>query len=135
MSYTDPAYIGPGYWVSWHIKSLKSDTLNKKRETARSIAIDISGFPCLKCKQHSISYVKEHPLLKSVESKDPLSMFNWTVDFHNAVNERLDKKLMNAEEANMLYSGKLNICLEGCDEEGNISDENISKLKVTFNTN
>ena len=68
---TNPEYIGPGYWSSWHIRSYKSNNKHKKSETSRSIAIDIESFPCLKCREHAIMYVKLNPLLNAINSEVP----------------------------------------------------------------
>ena len=103
MSLKNPKYFGPGYWISWHIKAYKSNTYDKKCETARSIVIDISGLLCASCKIDSIEYVKNNPLMYVVKSNDKFSLFKWTVDFHNYVNRKLNKKLLIFEEAKTMY--------------------------------
>ena len=62
MSY-DAKYLGPGYWASWHIKSIYADIESKKGEVARNIALDIKNFPCLKCQTHAKYYVSKNPLI------------------------------------------------------------------------
>jgi hypothetical protein len=122
MSY-DPKYLGPGYWASWHIKSLHADTKSKKGEVARNIALDIKNFPCIKCQNHARDYVKNHPLITAVEDKDKLSIFKWIVDFHNEVNLRLNKKVFTYKQAEDLWNGK-NFCFENCSEnEEEIKEE------------
>lgn len=115
MSY-DPKYLGPGYWASWHIKSIYANTQSKKGEVARNIALDIKNFPCLKCQTHAKFYVSRNPLMDAVKSKDPLSMLKWTVDFHNEVNLRLDKKIFTYDEALAMWNGS-GFCKENCSEE------------------
>ena len=115
MSY-DSKYLGPGYWASWHIKSIYADTEAKKGEVARNIALDIKNFPCLKCQTHAKYYVSKNPLIKAVKNKDPLSMLKWTVDFHNAVNLRLNKKIFTYEDALQKWNGS-QFCTENCDDE------------------
>jgi hypothetical protein len=115
MSY-DSKYLGPGYWASWHIKSVFSDTEEKKGEVARNIALDIKNFPCAKCKDHAKTYVIKNPLMVAVKDKDPLSMFKWTVDFHNEVNLRLKKKIFSYQDALVHWNGS-NFCTEDCDEQ------------------
>lgn len=123
---SDPKYIGPGYWASFHIKSSQADTYEKKSETARSIAIDIVNFPCLNCRNHAKDYVRNNPLLPAVrDNKDKLSLFKWTVDFHNAVNLRLGKPMINWEKAEKLWSGE-NVCVGDCGFEEE-SESNIEK--------
>lgn len=113
---SNPEYIGPGYWASWHIKSLQANNRRKKSEVARNIAIDISYFPCMKCRNHAKQYVHNNPLMPAVESNDEKSLFKWTVTFHNEVNLRLGKAMINWEKAEQMWSGE-SICLEDCGME------------------
>lgn len=115
MSY-DSKYLGPGYWASWHIKSIYADTESKKGEVARNIALDIKNFPCLKCQTHAKYYVSRNPLIKAVKDKDKLSMLKWTVDFHNEVNLRLNKKIFTYEEALQMWNGT-RFCTENCTDD------------------
>ena len=78
---SNPKYIGPGYWAAWHLKSIHADTELKKAEIARNIAIDISNFPCLECREHAKKFVSRNNLVKPVKNKDPLSLFNWYCRF------------------------------------------------------
>ena len=132
MSY-DAKYLGPGYWASWHIKSIYSDTESKKGEVARNIALDIKNFPCLKCQTHAKYYVSRNPLIKAVKNKDPLSMLKWTVDFHNEVNLRLNKKIFTYEEALKKWNGSM-FCTENCteDEEEDTEPEKEEPEAVTI---
>jgi hypothetical protein len=121
---TDPVYLGPGYWASWHLKSLYSDTKDKKIEVARNIALDISNFPCLKCKNHSKEYVTKNPLLYAVNNKDPYSMFIWTFKFHNEVNLRIGKKVYEFEEAKNMWL-KLEKCTKDCGEKDIVEEKKL----------
>ena len=125
MSY-DSKYLGPGYWASWHIKSVYSNTEPKKGEVARNIALDIKNFPCLKCQTHARYYVSRNPLIKAVKDKDPLSMLKWTVDFHNEVNLRLNKKIFTYEEALQMWNGT-HFCTENCTDDEEEKDEKDEK--------
>ena len=113
---TDSKYLGPGYWASWHIKSFSADTKKKKGEIARCIAMDIKNFPCLKCREHAKVYVKSNPLIDAVNDSNILSLFKWTVDFHNEVNFRLDKKIISLPEAVHMWNGE-NFCHVDCGDE------------------
>mgnify|MGYP003628185089 CR=1 FL=1 len=122
---SNPAYIGPGYWAAWHIKSMKADTREKKAETARSISIDVLNFPCNDCNKDAREYVKTHSLLDPINDSDPLSLFNWTVDFHNFVNQKLKKKIgsLTHETAKRMWSED-SICIENCGvDEDDILDK------------
>jgi len=135
---TDPKYLGPGYWASWHLKSVHADTPRKKAEIARNIALDIANFPCSKCKTHSKEYVSRHPLMEAVKDKDKLSMFNWTVNFHNEVNLRLGKNLYTLDDSLAMWTGDKSFCTEDCDqldikkeEEEKLRKEEIRKQVMT----
>ena len=121
MDYS-PKYLGPGYWASWHIKSVHADTQSKKGEIARNIALDIKNFPCLDCQTHAKYYVSKNPLIKAVQGEDKLSMFKWIVDFHNTVNLRLSKQIFTYEEALLKWNGN-NFCRENCDGEEEVKEE------------
>lgn len=126
---SNPEYIGPGYWAAWHIKSLQADGKEKKSEVARNIAIDIAYFPCMKCRTHAKEYVKSKPLMPAVRSLDKLSLFKWTVDFHNAVNLRLGKPMINWQQAEKMWSGE-GVCLEDCGMDEEIKEENKKEENV-----
>ena len=111
---SDPKYLGPGYWASWHLKTLHSNTAQRKAEVARSIAIDISNFPCMKCRDHAKDYVKRNPLINAVRERDVYSMFYWTVRFHNEVNLRLEKEVISPEKALEMWTGDKSFCTEDC---------------------
>jgi hypothetical protein len=121
---SNPEYIGPGYWASWHIKSLQATNKDRKSEIARNIAIDIAYFPCLKCRNHAKEYIKGNPLMPAVRSNDPLSLFKWTVNFHNSVNLRLGKPMINWQKAEKLWSGE-SVCLEDCGMEEEKKEDDI----------
>ncbi len=131
---SDPKYIGPGYWTAWHIKSLHADDLNKKSEVARNIVIDIIYFPCMNCRNHAKDYVRKNPLVQAVKKEDPYSLFKWTVDFHNSVNLRLGKTMINWQQAKKMWSGE-NVCFENCgmdEEEKEVKEEEEKKGEMNI---
>jgi hypothetical protein len=112
---SNPKHIGPGYWANWHSISLYADTREKKAELARNIVVAVDKFPCREpCRKDAIKYIKSNPLLSAVDSKDPLSLFKWTVNFHNYVNSKLNKTIFTWVEAKEAWSGKGGICFENC---------------------
>lgn len=119
---SNPKYIGPGYWASWHLKALQATDKTRKEEVARSIVIDISNFPCKNCREDSIEYIKKYPILPAVNSNEPLSVFKWTVNFHNYVNLKLNKSVLNWREAKEAWEGE-SMCFENC----GVSEEDIKK--------
>jgi hypothetical protein len=112
---SNPDYVGPGYWTSWHLKALSANDKDKKIELARCIVIDILHFPCMKCRGDAKEYVRTHSLIPAVNDDDPLSLFEWTVDFHNYVNIKLKKVIgiLSLQVAKKLWSEE-GICYENC---------------------
>jgi hypothetical protein len=112
MYNNSPDYFGPGYWIAWHLKAYKANTYRKKAEASRSIVIDVSNIPCEKCRKDALEYMRNNQLITSVENKkDELSLFKWTVLFHNFVNKKLGKEIITLEQAIELWNGN-NVCLE-----------------------
>ena len=52
--------------------------------------------PCPKCKREYAEYLKKLPLL---DLREPMILFYWSVDLHNAVNAKLGKPLWSYERA------------------------------------
>lgn len=121
---SNPKYIGPGYWASWHTTSLVANTEEIKTIVAKNIVLAIDTFPCKDpCRKDFIKYIKSNPLLPAVKSKDPLSLFKWTVNAHNHVNSKLNKNIINWTEAKDMWQGKEGMCFENC----GTSEEEIKK--------
>lgn len=133
MNHTDPKYIGPGYWASFHRRSIYADTEDKKDSVARSIIIDIEKFPCDKCRKHAIEYLKKNSITDAIKSKAKDSLFKWTVHFHNNVNSKLGKDIISVEQAYNMWSdeGK-GICYKDCgdDSETLTTEEQINRYKL-----
>jgi hypothetical protein len=98
MREIDPKIFGPGTWITTHVYALVCEQAGRKidyREFSSYLYRMIHALPCGKCRRHAVKYLDRHPLDKFI--------FNWTVDFHNAVNLRLKKPLMTYEEARGIY--------------------------------
>lgn len=109
----NPRFIGPGFWASWHIRTLNYTKKEEKMLIKKIIEWDIFNFPCMECRGHATEYLARHPI---VVDDNPFSLFQWTVDFHNIVNMRLGKDFIEYEDAKKMWSGE-NICLQDCDGE------------------
>lgn len=109
----NPRVVGPGFWASWHIRTLKYTKKEDKILIKKIIEWDIFNFPCMECRGHAMEYLAGHPIV--IDDK-PHSLFQWTVDFHNTVNMRLGKDYIEYEDAKKLWSGE-NVCLEDCGDE------------------
>jgi len=112
----DPKKIGPGFWSSWHIRTLNYTSKNDQNINKLIIERDIKQFPCMECRGHALEYLVNHPFPKN---QSTYSLFKWTVDFHNTVNLRLGKDAIDFEDAKKMWSGE-NVCLEDCGEEESV---------------
>jgi len=80
---------GPRLWAEIHSTAAKSSPA-KFRKYLGTLPPRI---PCEDCRYHFRSYVFTNPLL---DFEDPMI---WSIDFHNAVNRRLGKKVLTYHEA------------------------------------
>jgi len=130
----NPKHVGPGYWANWHTTSLIANSKELKDIVAKSIVLAIETFPCKNpCRSDFIKYIKANPLLPAVKSNDPLSLFKWTVNAHNYVNEKLGKNIYNWQEAKEAWEGKEGICFENCGlSEDEIVEENVEFIVKSY---
>ena len=129
---SNPKHIGPGYWANWHTTSLVADREELKTIVAKGIVFAVENFPCKDpCKKDFVKYIKANPLLPAVKSKDPLSLFKWTVNAHNYVNNKLGKSIINWDEAKEMWEGKEGMCFENCGtSESEISNNKNEEDKI-----
>ena len=120
-----PEYIGPGYWSSWHTRSITYKTIEDQTVIKKSIIQDIETYPCGKCKTHAQNFLYRNPI--PVDGK--MALFEWTVKFHNSVNLLLDKKFIELDEAVKMWSEE-GVCTEDCGDEEIVIDPDDRK---TFN--
>ena len=109
---TSPDVFGPPFWFTLHNGAAKypvnPNKIVQKKMKDFIIAIPVM-LPCLKCKDHAISYIESNleSLDDIVSSREKL--FNFFVDFHNYVNKRYGKKIYSYDEAYNLYNGKVKL--------------------------
>ena len=103
---------GPGFWFSLHNGALKYPDapapLWKERMKNFILGIPVM-LPCEKCSLHASAYIEsQYPNLDEiVQNKD--SLFTFFCNFHNIVNERLNKPTMSVKDAYELYSNNFNV--------------------------
>ena len=109
---TSPDVFGPPFWFTLHNGAAKypvnPNKIVQKKMKDFIIAIPVM-LPCLKCKDHAISYIESNleSLDDIVSSREKL--FNFFVDFHNYVNKRYGKKIYSYDEAYNLYNGTVKL--------------------------
>ena len=122
MKHTNPKYIGPGYWASFHRLSIVAESINddskleeRRKTVAQTIIRNIETFPCDDCKNHALNYLSKHPISDCINSNTKFALFNWTVRFHNEVNLRINKPTISIEEATLMWSDEgSGMCFKDC---------------------
>jgi hypothetical protein len=105
---SDPSVWGPALWFSFHLSASKYPESAGCIQRTQMKAI-ILGIPvllaCTACKEHAHCYIKKTKDDNKLDDivSGQVKLFNWFVDFHNAVNERLKKRIITYEEASKMY--------------------------------
>lgn len=92
---------GPGIWFAFHTMSLAASTRETSIFLAYFIKATVRRFRCPICKGHALQYLRKNPPELSIKN-----LFAWTVDFHNDVNYRNDKRCWGYQEAYNYYKVK-----------------------------
>lgn len=114
--HTDPAKSGPGVWHVLHTEAIEAKTEDEAQKYIVYATRIIENFPCKTCTEHSKKYMMDNPMSTYIKQKingQPLGMFYWTWSFHNNVNSRLRKSIMDFDTACNLYKKK-NSCSNVC---------------------
>lgn len=101
-----PSYFGPSYWFVLHTtakhypKNPSPIVIERMKNFILAIPYTL---PCETCQVHAIQYISNcaQQLDKICSTQETL--FKFFVDFHNAVNKRLNKPFYSYEEASKLY--------------------------------
>ena len=108
-SNASPSVWGPPFWFSLHVSSLyypeEASPIVRERMNNRILAIPYE-IPCSLCRPHASAHIEKHKdkLNDIVKGRD--NLFKFYVDFHNAVNQRYNKKIWSYDEAKAYYSKK-----------------------------
>jgi len=89
---------GPAIWRRLHTLALAWD--GSKAALEKAVSLTTNAIPCGACKRHWVQLIAEKP--PTVETAE--EFFALTVDWHNAVNERIGKPIMQLEDARALYA-------------------------------
>jgi len=101
---------GRGTWYNIHRMAIYATTPQKKIEFVHFFTDLTDTFFCEKCRVHMKNYLNTNPIepyfdLKDNEGRDT-GIFLWTWAFHNAVNARLNKRIIPYGEAYLLFADK-----------------------------
>lgn len=110
---SDPKIFGPGLWYSIHITALKLG----EESFVNWLRVMISEIPCEKCKNHATEYLTLNPPenykgIQDESTSELIGMFKWTWKFHNDVNARLSKPILDYNYCYTLYTSS-----EKCSKE------------------
>lgn len=112
MASASRIYWGPRLWRVFHLMANISDRRDISSLWKHFIGLSAAALPCALCRIHFMEYLRSH---KIVLNGDPLTLrgieFRNTLKtqlrlFHNAVNARLSKPNVTAEEYDALYPNK-----------------------------
>ncbi len=120
---SDPRSFGAGAWLIIHILAYNAKTNVKKKAFEDAVQSISAGLKCHTCQTHCVEYVTKNPIrdywyVKSNAGED-IGMFKWSWIFHNAVNARLGKEILDYETAYHLYSDDPDtVCTKDCEGDG-----------------
>jgi Erv1 / Alr family len=104
MNGLEPNIWGPYYWNTLHFIAATYD--NNPNQSVRSVMKNFIQslpvfLPCKECQDNALNFIKTKNLDVVVSTRKEL--FNFFFNFHNRVNERLNKPTMKIEDALKQY--------------------------------
>jgi len=120
---------GPNAWKHFHFVALaypEYPTANDKTNYYNFYLYFGKTLPCENCIDHYQETFKKIP----IKLDNKATLLNWTIDFHNAVNLELNKKIYSYEEAINLINNNFN---NNLNNESNQMIEGFSPIKPTNN--
>lgn len=99
-------YFTPGIWYLWHKLALEAVDDESISCYIWMVRNTISTLTC-RCKSDAQEYLNNNPPENYVQIVDdqqiPIGMFVWSYLFHNFVNSKLNKPIMDYNSALLLY--------------------------------
>jgi hypothetical protein len=95
-----PTVWGPFFWMTIHITALgypSKPTYTEKRSAKQFFESLANLIPCPVCREHYKQHITKNPILPHLDNRSDL--FKWTVELHNAVNEKLNKPKWTVQES------------------------------------
>jgi hypothetical protein len=92
--------FGPHWWyVMQNLCATlpQRPSLKERADLKLLLRLLLQKIPCSECKEHARDYVKEHPITNNVV-KDPYSAFSYICQFHNDVNKRTGKPVVDCSK-------------------------------------
>jgi hypothetical protein len=114
---SNPKVFGPGIWYLQHVKARDAITDEKKKQFIIDMKYICQNLPCNECRGHCETYMKSNPIENFLNIKEngiEIGMFKWVWAFHNAVNSRLKKPIIDWNTAKKMYYEESDVCMEEC---------------------
>lgn len=84
--------------------NLPEANLRTQKPIVTNIKSLVNVIPCPECKAHFIQHL---PTIDNIDLYKKNSLFYWTIDFHNNVNEKIGKSVLNYKEAEDIWFNKI----------------------------
>ena len=115
---SDPSKFS-GIWFCIHIVAKRCKTPEDAEDFIKFMNIIADTLPCVECRSECKEYMEAHRLeyFKDVTDKygNFTGIFKWSWMFHNSVNLRLGKPIMDIDTAYDMYDvDELSVCTQGC---------------------
>lgn len=133
--------LGAGEWFVIHTLAHNADTEEKKKNFVYVMEVLRDNMVCDKCKAHTTEFMKKNPFqpywnINNKQGKH-IGLFTWTWNFHNTVNERLGKPIIDWVTAYNMYSN-LNenktsvegICRKKCPNNENVIRQSLVNSSI-----
>lgn len=105
MDLNNPAIWGSQAWRKFHTKALyypDNPTPQDRHQIRNFYEREFySEIPCDTCRTSYIQFIRQHP----IRSNSRTELFNWSIDIHNMVNKKLNKKQITYTEAYAIWLG------------------------------
>lgn len=92
---------GNATWYLIHTLAYKINDENHICDLTKQIYQVCDNLPCIECRDHAILLLSKNNI-KNIKSKQQLILF--LLNFHNTINDKLDKPKFTIEENNQMYS-------------------------------
>jgi len=135
LALMDITKIGPGIWFKIHSDGIAATTQSLKESFVININALCDGFKCKHCQPHFRKYISMYPIenyfnIKNKKGID-IGIFQWTWEFHNAVNLRLGKYQPTLEESYEYFTNDTIGACHDCGQNKNISIKDDVKTNKT----
>ena len=94
-----------GVWFMLHLQSYLANTEHKQKEFIKLLYNTAKYFPCTDCSNHARAYLDRYPVEYGFDiSHSTPAVFIYMFEFHNFVNQRLNKPLADFNDVYEFYS-------------------------------